>query len=84
MVTRAGSVWPGEHSPTETVARLVPALRNSMAYESELIRGAGLDGYVRIRESVARAENEVAVAAFLGVSQDTAQAVMRLDYLFAD
>ena len=74
----------GENSPAETVAKLVPTLRNSLAYESELIRAAGFVGFLRIRETNPRAENEAAVAGFLGVSQDTAQAVMRLDYLFAD
>ena len=74
----------GENSPAETVAKLVPTLRNSLAYESELIRAAGFVGFLRIREKNPRTENEAAVAGFLGVSQDTAQAVMQLDYLFAD
>lgn len=74
----------GDSSPRETVARLVPALRNSLLHESELIREAEFDGYLRIRETNSRAENEAAIVEFLGVSQDKAQAVMRLDYLFSD
>ncbi|WP_037312961.1 DUF5928 domain-containing protein [Ruegeria halocynthiae] len=74
----------GEHSPKESVAHLIPALKNSLTHESEQIREAGFDGYLRIRETSPRSENEAAVAEFLDVSQDKAQAVMRLDYLFAD
>ena len=74
----------GEFSPTDTVARLLPTIRNDLAHESELIRGAGLDGYLRVRESVDRTENEAAISEFLGVNADKARAVMRLDYLFSD
>ena len=74
----------GENSPSETVARLLPPIRNDLAHESELIRGAGIDGYQRIREAADRAENEAAITEFLGVDADKAQAVMRLDYLFSD
>ncbi|WP_171136622.1 MULTISPECIES: DUF5928 domain-containing protein [unclassified Ruegeria] len=74
----------GENSRPETVAHLLPTLRNDIAYESELIRRAEFDGYLRLRETANRAENERAVARFLGLPSDTAQAIMRLDYLFAD
>ncbi|WP_282027282.1 DUF5928 domain-containing protein [Ruegeria faecimaris] len=74
----------GQDSPTETVARLVPTLHNAMEYESELIRGTALDRHARLRETSDRAENEDAIVQFLNVSQEQAQAIMRLDYLFAD
>ncbi len=74
----------GENTPTQRVAHLLPALRNSLAYESELIRGAGLEGHFRLRESAAREENEAAIAAFLRISPEKARSVMQLDYLFLD
>ncbi|MEM9126613.1 MAG: DUF5928 domain-containing protein [Pseudomonadota bacterium] len=74
----------GENSPRDSVARLLPAIRNDLAYESEQIRGNGLDAHLRIRQAAGRAENESAICTFLGVDPDTAQAIMRLDYLFLD
>jgi hypothetical protein len=74
----------GENSPSETVSRLLPTLHNDLAYESEQIRNAEFDGYLRIRETADRAENEAVIAKFLGIGAEKAQAVMRLDYLFSD
>ena len=74
----------GESTPAETVERLLPTIRNDMAYESEQIRNAGTEQYMRIRETADRTENESAIAEFLDVSEEKAQAVMRLDYLFVD
>jgi len=74
----------GENTPSETVSRLLPTLRNELAYESEQIRGAGFDDYLCIRETAQRADNEAAISTFLGINRDKAHAVMRLDYLFSD
>ena len=74
----------GDNSPTETVASLLPTLRNDLGYESERIRAARLDNFLRLRETAPRAENEAAIARFLGVGEDKAQAIMQLDYLFLD
>ncbi|WP_298936498.1 DUF5928 domain-containing protein [uncultured Ruegeria sp.] len=74
----------GENSPSETVSRLLPTLHNDLAYESEQIRNAEFDGYLRIRETSDRTENEAVIAKFLGIGAEKAQAVMRLDYLFSD
>ena len=62
----------------------MPALRNDLAHESEEIRKAGIDGYLRLRETSDRADNEAAISKFLGVKNETAQSIMQLDYLFAD
>ncbi len=74
----------GENSPAEAVANLLPAIRNSFSYESELIRANSTDQYFRISEGAPRAENEAAVAGFLNISTEQAHAIMALDYLFAD
>ncbi len=74
----------GQYSSTASIARLLPTLRNAMAYESELIRGTQSDGLFRIRETADRTENEAAIAEFLDLSTEQARAVMQLDYLFTD
>lgn len=74
----------GDNSPVETVSHLLPTLRNDLSYESQQIRAAGLDNYLRLRETAQRAENVAVISEFLGVDEEKASAVMRLDYLFAD
>lgn len=74
----------GTQSPEQTVAPLIPTLRHSLAYESEMIRAAASDDYFRIRETNTKDENAVAVAGFLNATTDTAERILRLDYLFAD
>lgn len=74
----------GENTPAKALSGLLPTIRNDLAHESELIRAAGIDGYVLLRETADRVDNETAVAEFLDVSSTKAQAIMRLDYLFSD
>ncbi|EEE38648.1 EpsK domain protein [Rhodobacteraceae bacterium KLH11] len=74
----------GQSSPTEAIARLLPTLRNALAYESELIRDTKTDGSFYLRQTADQSENETAIAEFLGISADKAKAVMQLDYLFID
>ena len=74
----------GENTPPATVERFLPTIRNDLAYESEQLRSAGFERFFRLRETASQAENEAALSAFLGVSRETAQAIMRLDYLFVD
>ncbi|GAB4550271.1 MAG: DUF5928 domain-containing protein [Ruegeria sp.] len=74
----------GQNSPAATVERLLPAIRSDLAYESEQLRSAGLDRFHRLRETGDPAENVAAISKFLGVPEETAQSILRLDYLFAD
>ncbi|WP_170445170.1 DUF5928 domain-containing protein [Ruegeria arenilitoris] len=74
----------GENSPAATVERLLPTIRSDLAYESEQLHGAGIERFFRLRETADPAENVAAIAEFLGVSEETAQSIMRLDYLFTD
>ena len=74
----------GEHTPYDAVSRLVPVLRNSLDFESEQIRDAQLDSFGVIRETNARSDNADRIAEFLDVAPEKAQAIMQLDYLFAD
>ncbi len=74
----------GQNSSPDSLARLLPTLRNALSYESELIRSTQNDGLFHLREAADRSENEVIIAEFLGISADQAKAIMQLDYLFAD
>ncbi|MGV6806171.1 MAG: DUF5928 domain-containing protein [Ruegeria sp.] len=74
----------GENSPAATVERLLPTIRSDLAYESEQLRGAGFEQFFRLREAADPAENITAIAGFLGIAEETAHEIMRLDYLFTD
>ncbi len=74
----------GQNSSDDSIARLLPTLRNALGYESEQIRGTRNGGLYHLRETAERAENEVAIAKFLDLGAEQARAVMKLDYLFAD
>lgn len=74
----------GENSPTDSVQRLLPTLRNEITHESELIRADMGSGYFRIRETADRAENAAELARYLSLSIPKAEAILQLDYLFAD
>ncbi len=74
----------GENSPADSVQRLLPTLRNEIAHESEAIRSVTGTGYFRIRETADRAENAEELARYLSVSSAKAEAILQLDYLFAD
>ncbi len=74
----------GQNSSDDTLGRLLPTLRNALAFESEQIRGTQNSGLFYLRESANRAENEAVIAKFLDLEPSQAHAVMQLDYLFAD
>ncbi|WP_299984189.1 DUF5928 domain-containing protein [uncultured Ruegeria sp.] len=74
----------GQNSVAESVTRLLPTLRNALAYEAELIRDTQNDGLFHLREAADRSVNEDAIAEFLDIAPEKAKSVMQLDYLFAD
>lgn len=74
----------GVDTPAETVARLLPTLRNDIQFESEQIRDAGFRQLGRMRQSASVAENADALTAFLDVSPRIAQDIAETDYLFVD
>ncbi|WP_319545721.1 DUF5928 domain-containing protein [Ruegeria conchae] len=74
----------GQNSSAESMARLLPTLRNALAYESEQIRYSKNDGLFHLRETADRLVNEEAIAEFLNLTEAQAKLIMHLDYLFAD
>lgn len=74
----------GERTSAATLGRLLPTIRNDMAYETDRIRDAGFPHHYRIRESASAETNAENIAAFLSVLQDKALDIARTDHLFAD
>jgi hypothetical protein len=72
------------HTPDETVAALLPALRNDIEAEVDLIRGARFPGYHRMSEAASDAENAGALASFFAIPEDRARELARTPHLFAD
>jgi uncharacterized protein DUF5928/core-2/I-Branching enzyme len=74
----------GDRTSQATLERLLPTIRNDMAYESDRIRDAGFLNYARINEMSPPEENARKLAEFLTISQDNALQIARSDHLYAD
>ncbi len=74
----------GERTPRETLERLLPTVRNDMIHESDQIRDAHFDNFLRIREADAPEVNARALAEFLTISDEKAMELAKTDYLYAD
>lgn len=74
----------GPQTSDETVARLVPTIRNDVKRESEAIRDARFPEYYRMREAASTEENARPLASFLGIEHAAARQIAATDYLFVD
>ncbi|MGJ8546273.1 MAG: DUF5928 domain-containing protein [Sulfitobacter sp.] len=74
----------GEHTSEDTLARLLPTIRNDMIFESDAIRDAHFENYNRMRESAESQDNAEALARFLTIGPEKALEIAQTDYLFAD
>ncbi|WP_136442009.1 DUF5928 domain-containing protein [Pacificoceanicola onchidii] len=74
----------GERTPRETLQRLLPTVRNDMLHESDRIRDANFDNFLRIREADAPEANARALQEFLTVTPEKALDIASTDYLYAD
>ena len=74
----------GERTSQATLERLLPTIRNDMAYEADRIRDAGFGHYGRIRESDTPEQNAEKISGFLSISKDKALEIAQTNYLFAD
>lgn len=74
----------GAETPRSTIARLLPTLRYDIRFESEQIRDAGFPHVHRLYESAPAEQNTAALAAFLGIAEATARAVVEPEGLFRD
>jgi hypothetical protein len=67
----------GEATPPDTVAALLPALRNDLHAEVDRIRAARFPGYHRIAETASDADNAAALASFFSIPEDRARELAR-------
>jgi hypothetical protein len=74
----------GDRTPRETLERLLPTIRNDIVHESDRIRDAEFENYVRIRETESLEANAQALSRFLTLSLDQGMEIARTDHLFAD
>jgi hypothetical protein len=74
----------GGHTPPDTMARLIPAVRNDIESEIDRIRAARFPGYHRISETASDTDNASALASFFSIPEDRARELARTPHLFAD
>ncbi|EIE51830.1 DUF5928 domain-containing protein [Salipiger aestuarii] len=74
----------GDGTPPETLARLLPTIRNDMALETDTLRDRNFAHHSRLREADPPARNARAIAAFLDCSEPIAGALATTDQLFAE
>ncbi|MBW7921550.1 MAG: glycosyl transferase [Rubellimicrobium sp.] len=74
----------GDGTPEPALRRIIPAIRNVIASDSDRLRDAGLRDLRRIGQARDAGENAAALAAFLAVGEDVARAIARTPGLFAD
>ena len=74
----------GEQTSQDTLDRLLPTIRNDIAFESDRIGDAGFEHLERIREIADLTENGEALARFLSVTSEKGREIASQDHLFAD
>ena len=74
----------GDHTSNETLARLLPTIRNDMNFESDALRDTGFENLHRMHESSSIEENTAELADFLSISEDDARKILEADYIFSD
>ncbi|MCB1341908.1 MAG: glycosyl transferase [Pseudooceanicola sp.] len=74
----------GDQTSDATLARLLPTIRNDMAYETDRIRDEGFPRHARLREAAPEQENADQLGGFLSIPPQKAQAILQGAPLFAD
>ncbi|WP_158965267.1 DUF5928 domain-containing protein [Chachezhania sediminis] len=74
----------GEHTSSATLERILPTLRNDLAYEADRIRDGDFDRFNRIRQSDSVDKMAERIADFLSIPLESALEIARTDHLFAE
>ncbi len=74
----------GEETNDETMARLLPTIRQDVMYESDRIRDSNFAHLNRIRQSKDVETNAQELAAFLSISNDKGRTIAETPHLFVD
>ena len=73
-----------ENSSDDALARLVPTVRQDLAYESDRLRDRNFPHLYTISDKHSPEDNMMQISAFLDVSEDKARQIAETPYLFAD
>ncbi|MBU2956425.1 DUF5928 domain-containing protein [Paracoccus sp. 1_MG-2023] len=79
---RVGLVSPG--APDDLFQRLLPVVRNDLEHEADRLREAGFAHFFTMSQHADDDRNTVALANFLGVTDDRARDLVATPHLFAD
>ncbi len=74
----------GEQTSQESFERLLPTIRNEIAFESDRIGDAGFAHLERMRETAEIEENAEALARFLSITHDKGRDIAQTEHLFSD
>lgn len=74
----------GEQTSEDTLERLLPTIRNEIAFEKDRLHDAGFDSLYTIKEGDTAQENAGPLAEFLGISPEKAQQIADTPYLYTD
>ena len=71
-------------TPGDTIARLIPTLRNDVTFESERIRDAGFAAFDRLLDTASVTQNTAVLARFLDIDPNVAKVLAETPHLFVD
>ncbi|MDF1718758.1 MAG: DUF5928 domain-containing protein [Antarcticimicrobium sp.] len=74
----------GEETGQAALERLLPAIRNDLIHETDLLRDAGFEHFSRIRETAEVEQNAAALSDFLAIPHDQAMGLAQEAHLFDD
>lgn len=74
----------GDRTPRDTIDRLLPSVRNDVLHESDRIRDAHFENFLRIREADPPEVSARALSVFLNIPQAEAETLARTEHLFSD
>jgi hypothetical protein len=74
----------GDHTPQQTLERLLPTIRNDIVHEADQIRDAGFNRHYRIHEVDSPDDNSKKLEEFLSIPSEQALKLAQTEHLFAD
>ncbi len=80
--TRVGLI--GDHTPVETIVRLLPSIRNDLRYESDILRDREFENHYRVVQNGVRIKNIEQIAGFADLEPSVAEAIIDQDWIYAD
>ncbi len=74
----------GDMTPQDTIARLLPTVRENFQFEIDQIRDADFGSLYRLEQTDGLRQNVSNLAAFLQIPEADASKILNIDYLFED